>query len=58
MELFIATAEDTVLGPRIGRSFDAATVLAVNRSSLDDQHLDHWAAELGVTELLARARAS
>jgi hypothetical protein len=47
-----------VLGASDRQIVDAATVLAVNRSSLDDQYLDHWAAELGVTELLARARAS
>ena len=36
---------------------DAATVLAVGGDDLDHAYLDRWAAELGITDLLARARA-
>ena len=37
-------------------SFASAAVLAVGADALDHDYLDHWAAELGITELLARAR--
>lgn len=59
---------DVVIDPtpealvRFVASFDEAdvyvssTVLAVGGDDLDHGYLDHWAAELGVTELLARAR--
>jgi hypothetical protein len=63
--VYQATAEDTVLAKlewaEMGGSdrqvTDAATVLAVGGERLDQEYLDHWAAELGVSELLARARA-
>lgn len=35
---------------------DVVAVLAVNAGSLDETHLDRWAEDLGVTDLLARAR--
>jgi len=64
VDLFVATAEDTVLaklewaamGGSDRQVADAATVLEVRGDEIDDQYLDHWAAELGVTELLERAR--
>jgi hypothetical protein len=36
---------------------DATAVLAVGGERLDGAYLDRWAAELGVVDLLARARA-
>ncbi|HEY3143566.1 MAG TPA: hypothetical protein VGJ86_20690 [Acidimicrobiales bacterium] len=64
VDLYVATAEDTVLAKlewaAIGGSdrqlADAATVLAVSADTLDYDYLDRWAAELGVSELLARAK--
>lgn len=64
VDLYLATAEDTVLAKlewaAIGGSdrqvADAAAVLAVGAGQLDEQYLDHWAAELGVSALLAQAR--
>jgi hypothetical protein len=64
VDVYVATPEDTILAKlewaAMGNSdrqlADAATVLAVLGTSLDDSYLDHWAAEVGVTELLARAR--
>jgi hypothetical protein len=61
--LDVATPEDTVLSKlewsaRSGSERqldDAVGVLALN-PDLDDAYLDHWARELGVEELLARAR--
>jgi len=61
---WVATAEDTVLaklewaamGDSDRQIIDAATVLSVAAGRLDDAYLDQWAAELGVSELLARAR--
>lgn len=63
--MYQATAEDTVLaklewaamGGSDRQVADAATVLAVGGGRLDQVYLDHWATELGVSELLARARA-
>jgi hypothetical protein len=63
-ELWVASAEDTVLAKlewgRDGGSDrqieDAAAVLAVSGPSMDAGYLDRWAAELGVTDLLAEAR--
>jgi hypothetical protein len=36
---------------------DAVAVLAVRGDEIDQEYLDHWAAVLGVTNLLERARA-
>jgi hypothetical protein len=35
---------------------DVIALLALNAPTLDEPHLDFWAAELGVSDLLARAR--
>ncbi|MGH9111240.1 MAG: hypothetical protein ACRDZN_02920 [Acidimicrobiales bacterium] len=64
VDLSIATAEDTVLaklewaamGGSDRQVADAAAVLAVQGDRLDQAYLDRWAAELGVSGLLARAR--
>jgi hypothetical protein len=64
VEVCVASAEDTVLaklewaasGESDRQVADAAAVLAVGADALDHDYLDHWAAELGITELLARAR--
>ena len=63
----IKTAEDLVLRKlewfRLGGEVserqwsDVVGVLRAMRGRLDDGYLDHWAAELGLTDLLARARA-
>jgi hypothetical protein len=66
VDLWVATAEDTVLaklewaamGSSDRQVVDAATVLSVNAGELDDGYLDHWAANLGISDLLARARGS
>ncbi len=65
--LRIKTAEDLVLRKlewfRLGGEVserqwsDVVGVLRAMRGRLDDAHLDHWAEELGLVELLARARA-
>jgi hypothetical protein len=36
---------------------DVLGLLAANRGALDETHLDQWAMELGLTDLLARARS-
>lgn len=36
---------------------DVLALLALNAGVLDDAHLDRWASDLGLSELLARARA-
>ena len=65
VETFTASAEDTVLsklewsvaaGGSDRQLSDAARVLAVGGDRLDRDYLDHWAAELGVSDQLARAR--
>ena len=64
VDVCLATAEDTILaklewaamGGSDRQVADAATVIAVRGDDLDDAYLDRWAAELGVTALLARAR--
>lgn len=64
VEVCVASAEDTVLAKlewaAMGQSdrqiADAATVLTVGAGALDHEYLDHWAAELGVSDLLERAR--
>jgi hypothetical protein len=64
VDVYRASAEDTVLaklewaasGGSDRQLVDAATVLSVGAGALDDDYVDHWAAELGVSDLLARAR--
>lgn len=64
VDVWVATAEDTVLaklewaamGGSDRQVVDAATVLSVGGTALDQGYLDHWAAELGISPLLARAR--
>jgi hypothetical protein len=64
VDVHVATPEDTILAKlewaAMGNSDrqlgDAATVLAVLGESLDESYLDRWSEELGVRELLARAR--
>lgn len=64
VDLFIATAEDTVLaklewaamGGSDRQVADAAAVLAVQGDRIDHEYLDRWAPELGVIDLLERAR--
>jgi hypothetical protein len=64
--VFVATAEDTILAKlewsMIGGSErqlqDAIEVLRLRRPDLDEAYLDHWALQLGVDELLLRARSS
>jgi hypothetical protein len=63
---YYATPEDTVLSKlrwyRQGREVserqwsDVVSILRVQAGALDDQYLDRWAAELGVADLLERAR--
>lgn len=64
--VLIKTAEDTILrklewyrrgGEMSERQWnDVIAILVAMRGQLDDAHLDRWAQELGVTDLLARAR--
>lgn len=35
---------------------DVRSILVANRGALDEAHLDRWASELGVADLLERAR--
>ena len=64
VEVRVATVEDTVLaklewaamGGSDRQLHVGATVLAVHAGDVDDDYLDRWAPELGVTELLAEAR--
>jgi hypothetical protein len=64
VDVWVATAEDTVLaklewaamGGSDRQVVDAATVLKVLRGQLDQDYLDRWAAELGISNLLAKAR--
>lgn len=64
VDLYIATAEDTVLaklawaamGGSDRQVADAAAVLAVQGDRIDQEYLDRWAPELGVVDLLERAR--
>ena len=64
--VLLKSAEDTVLrkldwyrrgGEASERQWqDVVAILSAQRGQLDDPHLDHWAAELGVGDLLERAR--
>jgi hypothetical protein len=64
-EVFLAAPEDVVLNKlewfRLGNEIserqwhDAVGVLKVQKDRLDKRYLAHWAAELGVTDLLQRA---
>ena len=64
--VFVATAEDTILAKLewalIGGSerqlHDVIEILRIRRSDLDSDYLDRWAQELGVSALLAQARAN
>ena len=64
VDVWVATAEDTVLaklewaamGGSDRQVVDAATVLSIGGADLDQDYLDHWAAELGISNLLAKAR--
>lgn len=63
----IVAAEDSILAKlrwfRLGEEVserqwrDVLGVMDVQRGRLDEAHLDQWAAELGIVDLLARARA-
>jgi hypothetical protein len=63
---YYASPEDTVLSKlrwyRMGREIsdrqwsDVVGILRVQARALDDAYLDRWAAELGVADLLERAR--
>jgi hypothetical protein len=65
-ELCLASAEDVVLSKlewfRLGEEVserqwrDVLGVLAVQRGVLDDAYLDKWAVQLGISDLLERAR--
>jgi hypothetical protein len=60
----VATAEDTILaklewaeqGGSDRQLADVVSILHGMADSLDQAHLDRWAVELGVTDLLTRAR--
>ena len=64
VDTYAATAEDTILSKLEWAAAsgsdrqlaDAAAVIAVGGSRLDDAYLDHWAAELDITAHLAQAR--
>jgi hypothetical protein len=64
VDTYAATAEDTILSKLEWAAAsgsdrqlaDAAAVIAVGGSRLDDAYLDHWAAELNITAHLAQAR--
>lgn len=64
VDTFAASPEDTILaklewagaGGSDRQLTDAAAVLAVAGDRIDDAYLNRWAAELGVTAELARAR--
>lgn len=64
--ILIKSAEDTILrklhwyrrGGEVGERQwqDVLSILAAMRGQLEEGHLDRWARELGVSDLLARAR--
>lgn len=65
-ELWLASPEDTILSKLVwyrkgdevsGRQMeDARDVYAIQRTTIDEAYLDRWAMDLGVQDLLARAR--
>jgi hypothetical protein len=65
--VLIKSPEDTILqeldwcrrGGEVSERLwqDVLSVLAAARGQLDEQHLERWSRELGVADLLARARA-
>jgi hypothetical protein len=65
-DVFLATAEDVILAklewagdpPSERQLRDVAAIMRVQGSTLDDEYLDHWAAELGVSALLDQARVA
>ncbi len=65
VDLWVATPEDTVLaklewayrGGSDRQVADASNVLTAQRDNVDWTYLDYWAGELGVRDLLERARA-
>ncbi|MBC8363808.1 MAG: hypothetical protein H8E59_02265 [Actinobacteria bacterium] len=65
VSIYLATAEDTILGKlewgmrstSERQLRDVVGMLDVRAKDLDDAYLDHWAAELGIEEHLAEARA-
>lgn len=65
-DFVIASPEDVILSKlewsKLGESDrqfrDASQVYALSKVSLEESHLDHWAAELGVADLLCRIRES
>lgn len=64
--VLLKSAEDTILrkldwyrrgGEASDRQWqDVRSILAAARGTLDEEHLDHWARELGVGDLLEKAR--
>lgn len=52
----LAKLEWAAMGGSDRQLVDAASVLAVVGEAIDDGYLDRWAAELGVTDLLAKVR--
>jgi hypothetical protein len=64
--VWISTAEDTVLAKLLWAQMggserqleDVAGVLDVQAEVIDNDYLDRWALELGVTDLLEQVRAS
>ena len=65
-ELFVKSADDSILrkllwyldGGRVSERQwrDVVEILRVSRAALDEAYLDSWAASLGLTAELARAR--
>ncbi len=64
VQIFVATAEDTILAKlewaRLGESErqirDVVGILELRATTLDRPYIDHWASELGVSELWARVQ--
>jgi hypothetical protein len=62
---FLAAPEDIVLhkfrwykiSPSDRQLTDAAGILSVSGDIIDDEYLDHWAGEIGVTDLLQQVRS-
>lgn len=63
-QAFLATPEDIILhklrwymiSPSDRQLTDAAGILSVSADAIKMEYLDHWAKEIGVTELLTRIR--